>query len=97
MSARTLRVRLVLVCALSAEAGDRKTLASLPPEARDTAATALQWTDQYWDSRAGVLWDTHMDPQGPCGCYSSLTEVSPSRGQRWSNDFHVVLFEERFR
>ena len=67
MRARTLRVRLVLAgvlaCALSAEAGDRKTLASLPPEARDTATTALQWTDQYWDARAGLLWDTHLDPR----------------------------------
>jgi hypothetical protein len=53
----------VLVCALSAEAGGRKTLASLPPEARDTAITALQWTDQYWDARAGLLWDTHVDPR----------------------------------
>jgi hypothetical protein len=67
MRARTLRLRLVLAgllaCALSAEAGDRKTLASLSPEARDTAATALQWIDQYWDARAGLLWDTHLDPR----------------------------------
>lgn len=45
---------------------DAKTLAALSPEARDTAATALQWTDQYWDARAGFVWDTHMEPMpGP--------------------------------
>ena len=67
MPAWTLPIQLILagllVGALSAHAEDRKTLASLPPEARDTATTALQWTDQYWDARAGMLWDTHVDPQ----------------------------------
>jgi len=52
-AAPTLRLRLgfgrVLVCALSAEAGDRQDAGINPAEARDTASTALQWTDQYWD------------------------------------------------
>jgi hypothetical protein len=60
---RSLILAGMLACLLPLAARDRKTLASLSPEARDTALTALQWTDQYWDSRAGFLWDTRMEPR----------------------------------
>jgi hypothetical protein len=58
---------LILLAALPAclsilEGRDAKTLASLTPEARDTATAALQWTDPYWDARAGFLWDTRLEP-----------------------------------
>ncbi len=51
----------VLACAVPLAGHDQKTLATLPPHARETALTALQWTDQYWDARSGFLWDTRTD------------------------------------
>src|SRR5579862_8996762 len=52
----------VLLCAFAVNGRDRKTLASLTPEERDTAVAALRWTDPFWDSRAGFLWDTRTQP-----------------------------------
>jgi len=61
---RTLLILAALpACIFPLEARDAKTLAALSPEARDTAVSALQWTDQYWDARAGFLWDTRLEPK----------------------------------
>jgi hypothetical protein len=57
----------VLGCVLPVAGRDRKTLATLSPEARDTAVSALQWTDPYWDARAGFLWDTRTEPRPQAG------------------------------
>jgi hypothetical protein len=65
MHRRKIRNRVIiataLVCALPLAGHDRKTLEALSPQARETALTALQWTDQYWDAQAGFLWDTRTD------------------------------------
>src|SRR5277367_2292391 len=52
-----------IACVLPAAGRDSSTLAALSPEARDTAVSALQWTDPYWDARAGFLWDTRTGPE----------------------------------
>jgi len=61
MRRRHLRLILftMVACLAALQGQDRKTLAALSPEARETTLTAMRWTDQYWDPRANFLWDTH--------------------------------------
>ena len=39
----------------------RKTLDMLDPTARETTLAAMEWTDQFWDARAGFIWDTDAE------------------------------------
>jgi hypothetical protein len=47
------------------EAG--KTLDSLDSAARETIPAVMQWTDQFWDARAGFIWDTGDGSNGGSG------------------------------
>jgi hypothetical protein len=52
---------LQLVLSLPLKSEVRKTLDMLDPTARETTLAALQWTDQFWDARAGFIWDTDVE------------------------------------
>jgi len=45
----------------------RKTLDQLDPAARETTLTAMAWTDRFWDSRAGFIWDTDSESANRSG------------------------------
>jgi len=52
----------LLVCSLPLAGQARKTTDSLDPAARETVLAAMEWTDQFWDARAGFIWDTGDEP-----------------------------------
>ena len=45
----------------------RKTMDMLDPAARETTAAAMEWTDQFWDARAGFIWDTDAESASRSG------------------------------
>jgi len=44
-----------------------KTLDMLDPTVRETTLAAMEWTDQFWDGRAGFIWDTDAESPSRSG------------------------------
>lgn len=57
---------LLTISTLPIEAKNR-TLSSLNPEARDTAVVSMQWSESYWDPRAGLIWSPNLEPSARTG------------------------------
>jgi hypothetical protein len=45
----------------------RKTMDTLDPTVRETTLAAMEWTDQFWDARAGFIWDTDAESPNRSG------------------------------
>lgn len=52
---------LALVSSLTVTGEVHKSMDRLDPAVRETAAAAMEWTDQFWDARAGFIWDTDAE------------------------------------
>lgn len=40
---------------------------TLDPTVRETTLAAMEWTDQFWDARAGFMWDTDAESPNRSG------------------------------
>jgi len=58
-------VSLIFSLPLTAEVP--KTLHMLDPTVRETTLAAMEWTDQFWDGRAGFIWDTDAESPSRSG------------------------------